>query len=401
MKRNWIIVGAVAAMMASASAGAFAQTTPDPAAPAPPAAPTTAPMPPAVPDAPAASSMSTGTMSSPTMTMSPDAPDFTLLANPLFNYSEIKGAKAKGLSDSQIASIIRISKLTGMSVRDTTDKVLAGQTFSKIAYDNNLKLTDVLSPDLEKQQVAGYMAAYESSGSMALKPESMSAMPMASDTPAPMASTSSGMMAPKDIVATAMSQKRFSTLVKLLKQANLVETLQGPGPFTVFAPTNAAFKKLPKGTLKNLTSDQLSKILTYHVLPAKVDAATAMAMTSPTSPPTVEGSTLQVTTSNGTVMINDAKVVTADIQASNGIIHAIDTVLMPPDLTPAAGATPTPSTSTTTPAAGGTGMANTDTSAPQTPGASTTATPGAAGTAPTTNPTPPAAGGTTPTTTGQ
>ena len=310
--------------------------------------------------------------------MSSDTPRLCVCwPTPFFNYSQIKSAKAKGLSDTYIASIIRISKLTGMPFRDVADKVLSGQTFAKIAYDNNLKLTDVLSPDLEKQQVSAYMAAYETTGSMALKKSDMTAMPMASSSPSSM-TPATPMAAPKDIVATAMSQKRFSTLVKLLKQANLVETLQGPGPFTVFAPTNAAFKKLPKNTLKNLTPDQLSKILTYHVIPAKVDAATAMAMTSPTSPPTVEGSTLQVTTSNGTVMINDAKVVTADIMATNGIIHAIDTVLMPPDLTPAASATPAPSTATTTPSMATTGMGNTDGSAPQAPAGSTTTTPGAA-----------------------
>ncbi len=311
------------------------------------------------------------------MSMSSDTPDYSLLANPLFNYSDLKSAKAKGLSDTEVASILRISKLTGVSFRDTTDRVLQGTTFSQLAYDYNLKLSDVLNPDQEKQQIASYMAAYESSGSMALKNSMMSSdMPMSttsmsagSSAPSTM-SSGSGMTATMDIVQTAMSQKRFSTLVKLLKQANLVDTLKGPGPFTVFAPTNAAFKKLPKNTLKNLTSDQLTKILTYHVLPAKVDAATAMAMTSPTSPPTVEGSTLQVTTQSNTVMINNAKVIQADIQCSNGIIHAVDTVLMPPDLTPGTASSGTDATGASSTSTGttSTGTSSTDTTSPNPPG---------------------------------
>lgn len=362
MKRNWIIAGAVAAMMAAASAGAGAQTTPDTTTPGATAPTTTAPMAAPTPSDSAMPGMSTsgsmGSMSSGGMSpgmMSSNTPDYSLLANPLFNYANIKGAMAKGLSDNQVASILRISKLTGLSFRDVTDQVLEGKTFAAIAYDHNLKLSDVLEPDMEKQQIAAYLAAYESTGSMALKNPMMSSdmsMPMSSSASASTGSmgsmsSGSGMMATKNIVETAMSQKRFSTLVKLLKQANLVDTLNGPGPFTVFAPTNAAFKKLPKGTIKNLTPDQLSKILTYHVIPARVDAATAMAMTSPTSPPTVEGSTLQVTTQNGTVMVNDAKVVQADIQATNGIIHAIDTVLMPPDLSTGMSTPPAMGTDTT------------------------------------------------------
>jgi uncharacterized surface protein with fasciclin (FAS1) repeats len=311
MKQNWIILGAVAAMMAASSTGAGAQMAPPMSAP-----------------------------------MSADTPDYKLLANPLFDYPAIKGAEAKGLSDNEVASILRIAKLTGLSFREVLDQVLEGKTLPELAYENNLKISDVTNPDKEKQQIPAFLAAYESTGKGALKGMSGSTdMGMTPGTPTapPMASMpSTPAMASKDIVETAMSERRFSTLVGLLKKANLVDTLKGPGPFTVFAPTDAAFRKLPKGTLKNLTTDQLTKILTYHVIPAKVDAATAMAMTSPTSPPTVEGSTLQVTTQNGTVMINDAKVTQADIMATNGIIHAIDTVLMPPDLTTATTPPPAP-----------------------------------------------------------
>ncbi len=134
-----------------------------------------------------------------------------------------------------------------------------------------------------------------------------------------------------DIVGTAAAAPQFSTLVAAIKAAGLVDTLKGPGPFTVFAPTNAAFAKLPAGTVKALLNspERLKAILTYHVIPGKITAKQAMSMKSPTSPPTVEGKTLRVTTRGGTVMVNGAKVIKANITADNGVIHAIDTVLVP------------------------------------------------------------------------
>lgn len=389
MKQNWMIVGAVAAMMAAASAATYAQTTPD--ATAPPMAAPAAPMTPAAPMEPDTS------MSSPPGAMLPVdqfgvptvpgppttdvPPDYTLLANRNFGYTEIHAAKAKGFSDSQIASMIRISKLSGDSFQSVVDMVLNGTTFATIAETDNLKLSDVIDPPKEKAELAAYEAAYQTSGYMALKQYKManeaamssSSMPMTPSTTTAMPMTP---MAPtKDVVQAAMSEKKFSTLVKLLKQANLVDALEGPGPFTVFAPTNDAFKKLPKGTLKKLTPDQLTAILKYHVLPAKVDAATAMAMSTPTSPPTLEGSTLQVTSGSGKVMINDATVTQADIMATNGIVHAIDTVLMPPDMPTDASAMPmtTPDSTGTTPpvttgpATGSPTSSTPDTTSPTTP----------------------------------
>ena len=138
-----------------------------------------------------------------------------------------------------------------------------------------------------------------------------------------------------DIVQTAVKAGHFKTLVAALKAAGLVSTLKGAGPFTVFAPTDAAFAKLPHGTvatlLKPANKKTLIKILTYHVIAgAAVSAKQAMAMKSPTSPPTVEGATLQIRTVKGKVMVNNATVIKADIKASNGVIHVINTVLMPP-----------------------------------------------------------------------
>jgi uncharacterized surface protein with fasciclin (FAS1) repeats len=131
------------------------------------------------------------------------------------------------------------------------------------------------------------------------------------------------------IVDVASKNSSFKTLVKALKAAGLVETLSGEGPFTVFAPTDAAFAKLPKATLKDLlkpeNKEKLQKILTYHVVPGAVFAKDI----KPGAVATVEGSNVTLKKGKG-VMVNNARVIKADIKASNGVIHAIDTVIMPP-----------------------------------------------------------------------
>ena len=135
----------------------------------------------------------------------------------------------------------------------------------------------------------------------------------------------------KDIVDTAVSAGQFKTLATALSSAGLVETLKGPGPFTVFAPTDAAFAKLPAGTVENLlkpeNKDQLVAILTYHVVAGNVKAADVVKLTQAK---TVNGKMIAVKTSGKGVMINDANVTKADITASNGVIHVIDTVILPP-----------------------------------------------------------------------
>lgn len=130
-----------------------------------------------------------------------------------------------------------------------------------------------------------------------------------------------------DIVDTAVSAGSFNTLVTAVKAAGLVDTLKSPGPFTVFAPTDEAFAKLPKGTVEALLKDipKLKKILTYHVVSGKVLASDVVKLKSAN---TVEGSGVKIDASNG-VKINDANVVTPDVAADNGVIHVIDTVLIP------------------------------------------------------------------------
>lgn len=131
------------------------------------------------------------------------------------------------------------------------------------------------------------------------------------------------------IVDVAAGNPDFSTLVAAVKAAGLVDTLNGAGPFTVFAPTNAAFAKLPAGTVESLllpeNKDQLTAILTYHVVPGAVKAADVAGLTQAT---TVNGKVAKIDTSAG-VKIGNANVVSTDILASNGVIHVIDTVLIP------------------------------------------------------------------------
>ena len=139
-----------------------------------------------------------------------------------------------------------------------------------------------------------------------------------------------GHKASKNIVETASSNGSFTTLVAAVQAAGLSETLQGDGPFTVFAPTDAAFAKLPAGTVENLllpeNIDQLTAILTYHVVAGKVTAAQVVKLDSAT---TVNGQDVQIRVANGVVTVDGATVAAADVMASNGVIHVIDEVILP------------------------------------------------------------------------
>jgi uncharacterized surface protein with fasciclin (FAS1) repeats len=134
----------------------------------------------------------------------------------------------------------------------------------------------------------------------------------------------------KDIVDTAVAAGGFTTLAAALEAADLVDTLKGPGPFTVFAPTDEAFGNLPAGTLDSLlepeNKDQLRSVLTYHVVPGEYMAEDVAGMDAA---PTVNGKDLSLKVEQGVVMVDGAKVVQADIEASNGVIHVIDAVVLP------------------------------------------------------------------------
>jgi transforming growth factor-beta-induced protein len=133
-----------------------------------------------------------------------------------------------------------------------------------------------------------------------------------------------------DVVDTAVAAGSFKTLAKALEAAGLVETLKGSGPFTVFAPTDEAFGKLPAGTLESLLKPEnkakLQAVLTYHVVAGKVMAAQVATMSSAK---TVQGQTVAIQVAGGNVMVNQAKVLKTDVAASNGVIHVIDSVMLP------------------------------------------------------------------------
>jgi uncharacterized surface protein with fasciclin (FAS1) repeats len=155
--------------------------------------------------------------------------------------------------------------------------------------------------------------------------------PAATPTPAPVAAPAAAPMKKKlTIVDFASKGSHFSKLVAALKAADLVDTLAGDGPFTVFAPTNAAFAKLPKGTLENLlkpeNKEQLKKLLTYHVVSGSV---TSKMLKNGQKVATLEGSSISIKLKNGRVMVDKAVVTTANVKTDNGTIHVIDRVLMP------------------------------------------------------------------------
>ncbi len=140
------------------------------------------------------------------------------------------------------------------------------------------------------------------------------------------------MATPQTIVDTAVEAGQFTTLAAALEAAGLVETLKGDGPFTVFAPTDEAFAELPDGTVETLlmpeNRDQLTAILTYHVVPGSVMAADVVALDEAE---TVNGEMLNISTSGDSVMVNDVTVTATDIAASNGVIHVVDSVILPPE----------------------------------------------------------------------
>ncbi len=348
------LAAAVTAMFAASQSGVRAQdATMTPPAPGAITTPDTtdttgtAPMPMAQPMAqPMTDSMPmSGSMSNTAM------PNFSLLNNMSYNYVDLQQAKARGLSENQIATTAKIADEADVPFSKIAAAVVRGATFPYLAGQYNLKLGDVYKNDKYKQQIAEYMAAYDAASlksammppmmpmggdtsSMPMTPP-MTTEPMTPPMDKPMAKPNTATL---DIVETAMAAKNLTTLVKALEVAGLVDTLKTAGPFTVFAPDDKAFSKLPAGKLDELLADpaMLKSVLSYHVIPGEIMAADAKAMTSPTSPPTVEGGTLEVTKGRkGQLMINGAKVTKGDIRATNGVIHIIDTVLIPPMAAPA------------------------------------------------------------------
>lgn len=194
----------------------------------------------------------------------------------------------------------------------------------------NVKLIGLAAVATVALAACGSTSSSSESSSAAPSPAASSPSAAASEsmTASPQASAAG------NIVAVASANPTTTTLATAVDAAGLVPTLEGPGPFTVFAPTNEAFAALPPGVLDKLIQPQnkaaLTKVLTYHVVPGKVTSADI----KDGAVPTVEGQEVTISTANG-VTVNGAKVTTADVQASNGVIHLIDKVLLPPGFDPA------------------------------------------------------------------
>ena len=187
------------------------------------------------------------------------------------------------------------------------------------------------TPEMTGTMEATGEATMEATGEATMEATSMATTEAMTVTG--MMTSTSMTTATKNIVETAMDTGEFMSLTAALKSAGLVETLKGKGPFTVFAPTDKAFAKLDSSTIDMLMNPanraELTKILTYHVVKGSVMAADVAGMTTAD---TLEGSPITITVSGGEVKINNATIVMTDIVASNGVIHVIDTVLMPPDV---------------------------------------------------------------------
>jgi transforming growth factor-beta-induced protein len=185
----------------------------------------------------------------------------------------------------------------------------------------------ILSVALALTLLAAACAPVATPAPTAAPTEAPTTAPTAVPTEAPTAVPAAG----QNIVEVAVADGRFTTLATALTEAGLVETLQGEGPFTVFAPTDEAFAKLPEGTLEALLADpeQLTAVLLYHVVAGEVPAADVVNLTEAE---TVQGELVDIRTDMGNVYLNDAQVILPDVAASNGLIHVIDTVLLPPSL---------------------------------------------------------------------
>ena len=227
---------------------------------------------------------------------------------------EVKRFKAQGFKDADIKGAANIALRTGLDLDYVLSRYrTSGYPLAALATNYGVSL-DNLNADIPGMG-ASYLAV-------------MSDASMTTSSSTTTVATTLG-----DLTAVAMGDSQFSTLVAAIKAADLVSTLQGPGPFTVFAPTNAAFAKLPAGTVEELlkpeNKEKLRSILLYHVVSGKIMASDVMAMKGPGDPKTLQGATVHVT-NVAPVMVNNATVTATDIKASNGVIHVIDTVLMPP-----------------------------------------------------------------------
>jgi uncharacterized surface protein with fasciclin (FAS1) repeats len=272
----------------------------------------------------------TTTSSGTAIVQTPNVPDFTVLVNPNYDYMDLNQASQAGLSDDEIAAAAMVADRSRMSFKDAVRALQRGETYASLADRTGIPLGAFYDLSDEKARIATFKEAFQNTGAMGMRTMVKGAKMVRYII------NGQPVIADRDLVQLARSSENLTTFARAIQVAGLDRMLRGPGPFTIFAPSDSAFSALPGSYVDSLfqDKDRLRQVLQYHILPGRIDSSTAMAMTTPTTPPTLEGSTLQATTNNGSLMINGARVVIPDLVATNGIIHIIDTVLTPPSLIP-------------------------------------------------------------------
>jgi len=293
----------------------------------------------------------TYTMSAATQALlaTPDV-DYTILADPWFNDFDIKRAETYGLSDNEIAGVCKIAHNARVPMGSLIDRIEEGATLPDLCDENGLPLRELNHTEGWRHRLHDYKVAYDNSGFKGYRAIHWAYVAESADLLSRVAGYSAT-IATQDIFDTLNASGNFTILVRALRQSGISGTLATGGPYTIFAPTDAAFAKLGQSQVDALMSNpnQLAAVLNYHILPGRVMSADIAGMSSPTTPNTLQGTPLSVTSTNGAVMVNGMATVTqADIPASNGVIHSIDTVLMPQGMAPAPApapvATPVPTT---------------------------------------------------------
>lgn len=299
--------------------------------------------------------------------------NYAILGDPKLDYFSIRRAQAYGLTMDQISDAYALAHETLQTLPQVLDQVEDGATFASLAVQWGVPMEDVYSPEKYRDRINDYLTAYQCTGTGALHNENwhpadetpmpalldnstingtgvsgtvnMPAAPISASStsvttttttpaipvvPATSATATSG----QAITDVIHSDGRFTQLSSAITAAGLDAYLRNNGPFTLFAPTDAAFAKLPPSELTALLQNptQLSKVLQYHVVGQNMDQTSLMSLTSP-SVTSIEGSTLNITTAAGATTVNGANVLQAGIPASNGTIYPIDTVLVPSDQT--------------------------------------------------------------------
>jgi uncharacterized surface protein with fasciclin (FAS1) repeats len=267
--------------------------------------------------------------------------DFTILGTRSWDFLQLQQARAQGFSYHDIAVMAKISDRAGVPFGLVRQQALAGESFPTLAFRYNLRLADVLDARDYEDKIRDYRLAYENSGA-----GSERSLVAAYEEQYP--SSASYETSPNASLADVInSTPELSMFARAVRRARLMKVLNGPGPYTVFAPTDAAFSRLSSDQINALMNNRstLVKVIDFSIIPQRIDANQAAGWTSSTLPTTLEGDPLTITTSSGSWMVGGANIVKPDLFARNGVVQEVDTVLLPPSVTTI---TTTTTTNTTT-----------------------------------------------------